>query len=66
MSGTFVGCDCDANEVTLSDAGGNETTTNVQGATVTLNGNAAKLSDLKTGDAVKLNGDPVSSVVATR
>lgn len=36
------------------------------GASVTLNGSPAKLSDLKAGDNVSCSGDPATSVSATR
>jgi hypothetical protein len=65
-SGTFVRCDCDSEELTLSGNGGSETTASVQGATVTLDGKKADLSDLKPGDKVKLSGSPVTAVEATR
>lgn len=68
VSGVFVSCSCPDDEITLSHkADGNpDSTTNVAGATVTLNGKKADLSDLQAGDLVNLKGSPVTAVEATR
>lgn len=65
MSGKFASVS--GNTVTLSHDGKPDTTHSVApNATVTLNGDASKLADLKAGDEVNLSGDPATSVSARR
>lgn len=65
MSGTFKSFS--GNTLVLSHDGDPETSHEVApDATVTLNGKAAKMADLKVGDTVALSGDPATSVSATR
>lgn len=55
------------NSIVVEDSDGNKRTVSVsKEATVTLDGKASKLSELKAGDGVEVSGDPATSVSATR
>lgn len=54
------------NTLTVEENGKQSQKNIAQNATVTINGNAGKLSDLQAGDTVSLSGNPATSVSATR
>lgn len=68
MSGKFVSVNAAGDSVTLSHGGNKPNTDHKVGpsATVTLDGSASTLADLRSGDDIVLVGDPATKVTATR
>jgi hypothetical protein len=65
-SGTVVSTTATSILYTPDDGSADKTCTVAGGATVTLNGKTAKLTDLKRGDKISFGGEPATSVTATR
>lgn len=67
MSRKFVSANKKDGTITISHDDTTEQPHDVtDDAAVTLNGKPAKLSDLKAGDELTYEGDPITSVSATR
>jgi hypothetical protein len=64
--GTIISISGSAITMSHTDGTPNDTHTVAAGATITINGATALLTDLLPGDGVTITGDPATSVVATR
>lgn len=64
--GKLLSVDLVLERVVLDNGVGDGLAISVVGATITLNGNPAVLSDLQAGDKVKLHNDPVTLCEANR
>jgi hypothetical protein len=65
-AGVFVSLTATTITYTPQDGTGNLTRAVTSNATITLNGKACKLKDLKPGDDLIFTGDPASTVAAIR